>query len=362
MRIINGVKMIIGLLKDLRLMSYKEKANFYKAKCEYYQGIVELSLLVACLTTVCFLYSDYMINGSIIPTLLPRLSILVFIAIFFIATHVNSSTSLLVFMDYFLGHGTVIAASWTAYNLVDNSNSVTGIIIVNLLWIVIGFVSSPLDTTINGIVFIIEICITNIFNHYTNYEVILSLEIPCIIGIMVVHYIMTAFYLDHYRVTQKLELSMVTDPLTQVYNRHLLEEIVSKNSLKDVSPMENVSVSMIDIDDFKKINDVNGHYTGDITLFYIGQKLSERFSDDGYVIRYGGEEFVVIHKNCTLDEARNRMEKFRMDIENASDTPVPFTISVGVTCYTGDYGKTIQSVDEALYEAKNTGKNKVVVR
>ena len=56
------------------------------------------------------------------------------------------------------------------------------------------------------------------------------------------------------------------------------------------------------------------------------------------------------------------MEKFRMDIENANDTPVSFTISVGVTSYTGDYGKTIQTVDKALYEAKNTGKNKVVVR
>lgn len=361
MRIINGVKTIFGLLKGLWSMSPSEKSDFYKDKCEYYQGIVELSLVVACLTTICFLYSDYMINGSVLPTLIPRLSILAFIAVFFIVTGINGNARVMVVMDFFLGHGMVIAASWTAYKLVDNSNSVTGIIIVNLLWMVIGFVATPIDTLINGVVFIIEIIITNMFNHYTNYDVILSLEIPCIIGIVVVHYIMTAFYLDHYRVTQKLKLSMVTDPLTMVYNRHLLEKIISENSLKIQSPGEQIALAMLDIDDFKKINDENGHYTGDLTLYFLGQKLNRETHEDDYVIRYGGEEFVLILRNCSVDDAYARMEQFRADIEKAKDTPVPFTVSIGVAGYTGDYSDTLMKVDDALYKAKNTGKNKVVV-
>lgn len=361
MRIINGVKTLIGLFKDLKSMSPSEKADFYKAKCNYYQGIVELSLVVACLTTIVFIYSDYMINGTVLPTLLPRLSILGFMAIFFIVTGLNGKRWVMVFMDFFLGHGMVIAAIWTAYNLVDNSNSITGIIIVNLLWIVIGFVANPAENIINGILYIIEIAISNIFVHYSNYEMALSLEIPCIIGILLVHYITTAFYLDHYRVTQKLEWSMVTDPLTCVYNRHLLEKIVSGNALKFNNPGEQIAVAMLDIDDFKKINDENGHYTGDLTLFYIGKKLSEETHEDDYVIRYGGEEFVIIFRNCTVDEAYTRMNQLRIDIEKSKDTPVPFTISVGVSGYSGDYSDTIMKVDEALYKAKNTGKNKVVV-
>lgn len=361
MRIINGMKTIVNFLRDLRSMSSDEKADFYKSKCEYYQGIVELSLILACLTTIFFIYSDYMINGSVFPTLIPRLSILIFIAVFFLVTHFNGNTRLMVFMDFFLGHGMVICASWTAYNLVDNSNSVTGIMIVNLLWMVIGFVATPTDTIVNGIFFIIEICITNIFNHYTNYEVILSLEIPIIIGVWVAHYIMTAFYLDHYRAMQKLELTMITDPLTQVYNRHLLEKIVSENSIKNASSDEHIAIAMLDIDDFKKINDENGHYTGDLTLYYIGQKLSQQTHKDDYVIRYGGEEFVIIFRNCEVKDASARMDQFRIDIENAKDTPVPFTISVGVSHYTGDYSNTLKNVDEALYKAKNGGKNRVVV-
>ncbi len=361
MRIAGGIKRIAALLRDLRSMSPDERTDFYKSKCEYYQGIVELSLIVVCLTTLFFIYSDYMINGSVFPTLIPRLSILAFIAVFFIVTRFNDSARVMIFMDFFLGHGMVIAASWTAYNLVDNSNSITGIIIVNLIWLFIGFVSKPMDSIVNGMVYIIEIFITNIFNHYINYEQILALELPCIIGIVIVQYIMTAFYLDHYRVMQKLELSMITDPLTQVYNRHLLEKIVSENTIKNAFPGEQISVAMLDIDDFKKINDDNGHYTGDLTLFYMGQKLASETHKDDYVIRYGGEEFVIILRNCSVDNAAVRMEQFRREIENAKDTPVPFTISIGVSRYDGDYSNTLKIVDDALYKAKNTGKNKVVV-
>ena len=361
MRIINGVKTIMDLFKDLRSMNRDEKADFYDSKCEYYQGIIELSLIVALSATIVFIYSDYMINGSIMPTLIPRLSVLLFLAVYFIVTQFRVSNRVYVVLDFFLGHGMVIAASWTAYHLVDRSHSVEGIILVNLIWLMVGFVGTPKDSAINGVVFIIELIITNTFNQYANFDVILALEIPCLIGITLVHYIMTAYYLDHYRVTQKLELAMVTDPLTQVYNRHLLEKIISQNTIKDVTKGEHIAVALIDIDDFKKINDDNGHYTGDLTLLYMGQKLSKETHENDYVIRYGGEEFVVILRNCDVNNACARMEQFRQDIETAKDTPVPFTISVGVSCYTGDYSKTLQNVDAALYKAKNSGKNKVIV-
>ena len=360
MRIIKGIKTISALLRELRSLSPDDKADFYRSKCEYYQGIVELSLIVASLTSICFIYSDYMINGSIWPTLIPRLSVLLFIAAFFGVTHFSGSARMMIIMDYVLGHGMCIAASWTAYKLIDNSNSITGILIVNILWLVIGFVATPADTVINGLVYIIEIYVTNLFNHYTNYEQILALEIPCIIGIMLVNYVMSAFYFDHYLVNCKLEEAIVTDPLTQVYNRHLLDQIISNNMIKNSSPDEHISVAMLDVDDFKKINDVNGHFTGDMVLVYLGQKLIKEIGENGYVIRYGGEEFVIILRNCEINDASTRMEQFRKDIESAKETPIAFTVSIGVSSYTGEYSQTIINVDKALYEAKNTGKNKVV--
>ena len=361
MRIVEGAKDLAVLLKDYRTMTRDEKADFYQAKCDYYQKYVELSLVAGCFTSICFIFSDYLLNGSYMPTLLPRFSILGFMAVFFSLTHFFKSRTATVYLDYFLGHAMVIATIWAIYHLDIKTHASEGFIIMNLIWITVGFVAKPKETVLSSVIFLAEITISHLFNHYENLDIIFALEIPSAIAVILSHCLLMLYFLDHYRIRQQLELAMITDPLTQVYNRHLLEKIVHENGLKDVAEGEPVAIAMLDIDYFKKINDENGHYTGDLTLLYIGQKLSNETHGNDYVIRYGGEEFVIILKNCDVNNACARMEQFRRDIENAKDTPVPFTVSVGVSRYTGDYSKSLQNVDTALYKAKTGGRNRVVV-
>ncbi len=359
MRVVEGAKSLIGLYRDYRTMNKEELADFYQSKCDYYQNYVEISLIGGVIASITYLVSDYLLNGSVLPTLIPRLSILVLLALFFIITKYINTRTVLVNMDYLIAHGIVLATIWAIYHLDIRTHASEGFIIMNLVFLTVGFVAKPHEVLVSTIVFLLEILLSNSFNHYENLDIIIALEIPCAVAVIFSHCILMLFYLDHYRIRQKLELAMVTDPLTQVYNRHLLEKIIAKNTLKDVEGP--VAIAMLDIDHFKKINDDNGHYTGDLTLLYIGQKLSRETHDNDYVIRYGGEEFVIILKNCDVNNACARMEQFRRDIEKADDTPVPFTVSVGVSRYTGDYSKSIQNVDNALYKAKNTGRNKVVV-
>ncbi|RKM61473.1 GGDEF domain-containing protein [Butyrivibrio sp. CB08] len=361
MRLVEGIKDLVALYHDYKTMNKDEKADFYQAKCDYYQKYVELSLIAGCFSSVAYIFSDYLLNGTFLPTLVSRCSIIVFMIIFFAITHFSKKRSVLVFMDYFLGHAMVIATIWSIYHLEDKVHASEGFIIMNLIWITVGFVAKPREVVISTVVFLLEIILTYPINHYPNLDIILALEIPCGLAVILSHCLLMLYFLDHYRIQQKLELAMITDPLTQVYNRHLLERIVYKNALRDVPEGQHASIAMLDIDFFKKINDEHGHYTGDLTLLYIGQKLSGQTHDDDYVIRYGGEEFVIIFKNCDVNHACARMEQFRQEIENAKDTPVPFTVSIGVSHYNGDYSKTIQNVDAALYKAKNTGRNKVVV-
>ncbi len=361
MRIIEGTKDLLALFNDYRTMSREEKADFYKAKCDYYQKYVELSLIAGCLVSIAFIFSDYLLNGSYLPTLLPRFSILGFLAVFFVVTHFLKSRTALVYLDYFLGHAMVIATIWAIYHLEDRIHASEGFIIMNLIWITIGFVAKPHETILSSLLFFAEILISHSFNHYENLDIIFALEIPAAVAVILSHCLLMLYFLDHYRIRQQLELAMITDPLTQVYNRHLLEKIVHENTLREVADGEPVAIAMLDIDYFKKINDDNGHYTGDLTLLYVGQKLSGETHGNDYVIRYGGEEFVIILKNCDVNNACARMEQFRRDIENSKDTPVPFTVSIGVSRYTGDYARSIQNVDHALYKAKNSGRNRVVV-
>ena len=359
MKIVENAKTLINLYKDYRTMDKADLADFYKSKCTYYQDYVGISLLFGSIFSIAYLYSDYQLNGSYGPTLIPRLSVLVAVLIFILVTEFVDNTGVTIFMDYFLGHYIVIATIWAIYFLKIRLHASEGFIIMNLVFLTVGFVARPSQIIFSSLFFLGEILISHGFNHYENIDIIVSLEIPCALAVIASHLILTLFYLDHYRMQQKLELSMVTDPLTQVYNRHLLEKIVTKNAL--IGDSKEVAIAMLDIDFFKQVNDEHGHYTGDQTLLYIGQKLTAQTHDTDYVIRFGGEEFIIIFKDCDVNTACARMEQFRQDIEKATDSPVPITVSVGVSKYNGDFEKTIVNVDNALYKAKNTGRNRVVV-
>ena len=359
MRLFSNAKTLIELYKDYRSMNDEDLEDFYQSKCDYYQNYVGISLAAGVIFSIAYIYSDYLLNGSYLPTLIPRLSVLVAFAIFIIVTHISHNRALTVFMDYFLSHCIVLATIWAIYHLDNRIHASEGFVIMNLMFLTVGFVAKTRETVISTIVFWLEILVSNSFNHYSNLDIIFALEIPCGLAVICSQAILMLFYLDHYRIRQKLELAMVTDPLTQVYNRHLLEKIVTQNALKEIDGP--VAMAMMDIDYFKQVNDEYGHYTGDLTLLYIGQKLAKGTHDSDYVIRYGGEEFIIILKNCDVNNACARMEQFRREIESATDTPVPITVSVGVSRYTGDFSKSIQNVDNALYKAKNTGRNRVVV-
>lgn len=359
MRLFDNARTLIDLYRDYRSTNDDDRQDFYQSKCDYYQNYVSISLVAGVLISITYIFSDYLLNGSFIPTLIPRFSVLLALAVFLVVTHFFKGRKMTVFMDFFLAHCVILATIWAIYHLDDKIHASEGFIIMNIIFMTVGFVARPRETLLSSVVFIFEILISNSFNHYPNLDIILALQIPLMVAIFISHGLLMLIYLDHYRTRQELELAMVTDPLTQVYNRHLLEKIVTKNALKEINGP--VAIAMLDIDHFKQVNDEHGHYTGDLTLLYIGQKLAKGTHEDDYVIRYGGEEFVIILKNCDVNNACARMEQFRRDIETATDTPVPFTISVGVSRYNGDFSKSIQNVDNALYKAKNTGRNKVVV-
>jgi len=121
---------------------------------------------------------------------------------------------------------------------------------------------------------------------------------------------------------------------------------------------------MMDIDNFKQINDINGHNIGDEVLIQIVNIMNENIRETDYIGRWGGDEFLIILPQTNLSEAGNIAERIRCSI-NSRKFPVSNnqTCSFGVACYElGDNrDKLLQRADKALYEAKNNGRNKVVL-
>ncbi|ROS27549.1 sensor domain-containing diguanylate cyclase [Raoultella terrigena] len=152
----------------------------------------------------------------------------------------------------------------------------------------------------------------------------------------------------------------MTDPLTGLYNRKGFSTL-----LKQSSHRAERCVIAIDIDHFKKINDLHGHDGGDAVLVTFGEKLRNLCADGQVACRFGGEEFVVFLPDTGLTAAAEVAERIRVEIEHA-DFPhaEKVTISLGVAGFSesvNDVYSVLRKADLALYEAKRAGRNAVVI-
>lgn len=154
------------------------------------------------------------------------------------------------------------------------------------------------------------------------------------------------------------------DGLTCIFNKTTFQELLI-DELKRCQIMEYpVSLLMLDIDNFKTVNDTYGHLTGDRILQGIGVTLKSILRRNDIVGRYGGEEFVVIISNAPLDQAVQVAEKIRVTLSSMSISDAPrFTVSIGCTAYKpGESAEEFFArTDGALYDAKKTGKDRVCV-
>jgi diguanylate cyclase (GGDEF)-like protein len=157
-----------------------------------------------------------------------------------------------------------------------------------------------------------------------------------------------------------------TDPLTGLLNRRSMMsrmgQLVSDYELRN----QGFIIGMFDIDDFKKINDTYGHVFGDVVLREIAIRTVSILRAEDYLFRWGGEEFLVVLRNCDLVRGRGVAEKIRRIIADPpmhdGSTSVGVTITVGLSEYSGgSIESMIVRADEALYLGKRSGKNRVVV-
>ena len=132
---------------------------------------------------------------------------------------------------------------------------------------------------------------------------------------------------------------------------------------------EKIAFLMIDMDYFKKVNDTYGHKAGDTVLKKLSKILTDGVRESDIVIRYGGEEFLILLQNVTdINAAKQVAEKIRQTVENTpiqtEEANIKKTISIGISIFPDQCDKgweCIKYADLALYEAKRTGRNKIVL-
>ncbi len=150
------------------------------------------------------------------------------------------------------------------------------------------------------------------------------------------------------------------DPLTGLENRRVLDYLSQKLKRQRV---RDLYVLFIDVDNFKRINDTYGHVFGDQVLRRLAQEILASVRAYDNVIRFGGEEIVVILHRVNYSQAMDIAQRIRKRVKSITFEEHPevrITVSVGVAPYTGDLLETIKRADEAMYKAKKVGRDTVV--
>jgi len=153
----------------------------------------------------------------------------------------------------------------------------------------------------------------------------------------------------------------VTDPLTGLKNRRYLDEklvrLIGESSETGIP----LSLLVVDIDHFKRVNDTYGHTAGDAVLQELALKLQAETREQDIVSRMGGEEFVIVLPGTGKAEAWQMAEQIRQNVEHGTWKHVQITVSIGVAVYEAgdDAANLFDKADEALYHSKNAGRNRV---
>jgi diguanylate cyclase len=158
------------------------------------------------------------------------------------------------------------------------------------------------------------------------------------------------------------------DPLTGLYNRRAMDSHME--DLLATRAGDALSVVMLDIDHFKRINDTYGHALGDVVIRNVAETIRKCIRGEDFAVRFGGEEFLVLLPNTPLDGAskvaetiRSRIEALRLIRKRDNFTMSPFTISLGVATRRHDdtQDTLVERADRALYLSKESGRNRVTI-
>ena len=166
----------------------------------------------------------------------------------------------------------------------------------------------------------------------------------------------------------QLREQAIRDPLTNLFNRRYLEETLDRELARAMREVYPLCIVMMDIDHFKKVNDTYGHEAGDLILKTLADTVTSQSRQGDFVCRFGGEEFVLVMPNITIDVAKDRVKSLHRYISSLHITfgrySLKITLSMGISWYPrhGENKKTLlRAADRALYVAKNAGRNRVAV-
>ena len=336
-----------------------ERKNFYQSKYDYFSLFSYMVVIFACISAVSYFYSDCQLFGRFAgETLFYRCLPLICCIPFTVVHRLTKDYNYLSIANYLVLDIIVICTCICVYHLPDRSHANEGLLILQVMYLAIGL-GAPVYISIGAYIsYYTIIFFANLFIHYEDYDYIISLGLPLAFGILLTDFTLEHAHIQHYKIARELKKSSFMDHLTGMYNRTYVSDYVEPN--KATIFRKGGCLMMLDIDHFKNVNDTYGHAAGDDVLRLVSDIIMDRIRSCDYIIRWGGEEFIVMLPETTLPDGCTIAERLRRSIEQSQNEITPITISIGVAPVLDlNLDKSIDLADEALYEAKRNGRNQV---
>ncbi|MGE4402608.1 MAG: diguanylate cyclase [Desulfobulbus sp.] len=191
---------------------------------------------------------------------------------------------------------------------------------------------------------------------------LLNLGLSLVIGLVIL--VVVRRTITQYQ--RRLEEMAATDKLTGLRNRHSGETLFNQAMRESDRTQAPISVVLMDIDHFKRINDTHGHHAGDLVLIICARVLKSCLRQADIICRWGGEEFLILLKDCSLEDAYHLAEKIRLSLEQEdivwSEGELHVQCSLGVAeRQAGEsWEALVIRADTAMYQAKNSGRNRTM--
>lgn len=346
----------------LKIKFLDEKEEFLQSKNKEYKNDTLISIISYSIASFLYCGWDYTVDPQGFKTaFLFRILMLLTPLFYYIPYKYTDnykvlSRSIFLAMFYLL-----ILYLFVVKNLYNGLNySLNGFIVYNASLVIVSY-GMPFKYILSHLIlgFIAPVILDLLFFKNTISYNMYMMVIPIImISCIIISYALHFSYYEKYILQKKLKELAFIDNLTQCYNRSKFDEIICEEKyLADTNNLP-ISIMLIDIDDFKKVNDKFGHKVGDIVLQQISTCMKDNLRENDTIYRWGGEEFLILLPNTNHKEC-SKISKRLVEICNETITPAGrISMSIGYGEFSHyDIDSLIIDVDKALYKAKRRGKN-----
>lgn len=347
------------LLKRV-VMSQEEHESFYQYKFERLSGINKWVIIVSCILEALFFGFDCIFESAFSwNTLIPRFFIIIPLIAFLVINKKISSYKIMVPFSYIMIHTCMWTTIWAAAYMTNTSYANETFLAMHLMFLAVGLCAPSSTHIFYHAITLVNILVSSLFIKYDNLLWMIAVAVICIIAVWMIEFVVENFLSQQFMTEKKMEEMTRKDQLTGAYNRKQMPKLCIDESAELI--YKNAGIILIDIDNFKDINERITHEGGDKLLIELFNIINVCIRGNDCCIRWGGDQFVIIVPNQGLARTKDIAERIRNRVNDTENVSEKFHVSIGTAVYKGgDYYPTINEAEKALTFAKENGRNMVI--